>query len=68
MKEVARSVGSVVQKHSGRDFKFSKNEKEAETLWQGRKVALWSAMSLLPGYKCWLVCFNFLGGGLRCLG
>jgi D-lactate dehydrogenase (cytochrome) len=49
MKEVARSVKAVTQKHGGKNFEFSKSDKEAAALWEGRKAALWSVLALREG-------------------
>ena len=32
---------------------FSKTDKEAHDLWQGRKAALWSVMALKEGSRVW---------------
>lgn len=65
MSDVAKSVSTLVAKHGGQDLEFSKTDKEAAALWQGRKAALWSIMGLVPGAKAWttdvwLVYFSFL--------
>lgn len=49
MKEVARSVKAVTQKHGGKNFEFSKSDAEAAALWEGRKAALWSVLALREG-------------------
>lgn len=53
MSEVAKSVQKVIKKHGGKNFEFSKSDKEAEDLWQGRKAALWSVLGLRDGAKVW---------------
>lgn len=53
MKEVAKSVGVIIQKHGGKDLEFSKTDTEAKALWQGRKAALWSIMGLVPEARAW---------------
>ncbi|EIW65740.1 hypothetical protein TREMEDRAFT_41215 [Tremella mesenterica DSM 1558] len=53
MSEVAKGTKAVCQKHGGKNFEFSKTDKEAEDLWQGRKAALWSVLALIEGSKVW---------------
>ncbi|ODN76548.1 hypothetical protein L202_05210 [Cryptococcus amylolentus CBS 6039] len=53
MAEVATSVKSLVSKHGGANFEFSKSDKEADALWQGRKAALWSVLGLVDGARVW---------------
>ena len=53
MSDVAKGVQAVTKKHGGRDFEFSKSDKEAQDLWQGRKAALWSVMALKEGSRVW---------------
>lgn len=49
MKEVSRAVEKVTKKHGGKNFEFSKSDKEAADLWEGRKAALWSVLALREG-------------------
>ncbi|WVQ74688.1 hypothetical protein IAR50_004292 [Cryptococcus sp. DSM 104548] len=53
MAEVATSVKKLVSKHGGANFEFSKSDKEADALWQGRKAALWSVLGLVDGSRVW---------------
>ncbi len=53
MLEVAKNVEKVTKKHGGKNFEFSKSEKEAEDLWAGRKAALWSVLALREGSRVW---------------
>lgn len=53
MTEVAKRVKEVAGKHGGANLEFSRTDKEAHDLWQGRKAALWSIMGLVPGAKAW---------------
>ncbi|WVQ62942.1 uncharacterized protein L199_001091 [Kwoniella botswanensis] len=53
MSEVSKNVLSVVKKHGGKNFEFSKNDEEARSLWEGRKAALWSVLALKDGAKVW---------------
>lgn len=53
MQEVSKGVQVITKKHGGANLQFSKSDKEAEDLWQGRKAALWSVIALKDGYKCW---------------
>ncbi|RSH94260.1 hypothetical protein EHS25_004063 [Saitozyma podzolica] len=53
MSEVSKAVQKVVAKHGGKHFEFSKSDKEAQDLWQGRKAALWSVLSLKEDARVW---------------
>ncbi|KAK8861219.1 hypothetical protein IAR55_002038 [Kwoniella newhampshirensis] len=53
MTEVAKNVQKVIKKHGGKNFEFSKSDKEAQDLWQGRKAALWSVLGLRDGARVW---------------
>lgn len=53
MIDVSKAVGVIAQKHGGKDLEFSKTDKEAAALWQGRKAALWSVMGLVPDSRAW---------------
>lgn len=53
MAEVSKGVQHVVGKHGGRNFEFSKSDKEADALWQGRKAALWAVMGLKEDARVW---------------
>ncbi|WVO12420.1 hypothetical protein L204_100019 [Cryptococcus depauperatus] len=53
MQDVAQGVKSVIAKHGGSNFEFSKTDAEAEALWQGRKAALWSVLGLVEGSRVW---------------
>ena len=53
MADVAKNVQGVVKKHGGANFEFSKSDKEASDLWQGRKAALWSVLALKDGSRVW---------------
>ena len=53
MADVSKNAQAVCKKHGGANFEFSKTDKEAADLWQGRKAALWSVMALKDGAKVW---------------
>ena len=53
MSEVAKNVQKVIVKHGGKDLEFSKTDKEAQDLWQGRKAALWSVLALKDNSRVW---------------
>ena len=53
MTNVAKGVQAVTRQHGGRHFEFSKSDKEAAKLWQGRKAALWSVLALVDGSRVW---------------
>jgi hypothetical protein len=53
MSDVSKSVQKVVAKHGGRNFEFSRSDKEAHDLWQGRKAALWSVLALKEDARVW---------------
>jgi D-lactate dehydrogenase (cytochrome) len=53
MTDVAKAAAIIVQKHGGKNLEFSKTDKEAADLWQGRKAALWSIMGLIPESRAW---------------
>ncbi|GAA5799299.1 hypothetical protein HPULCUR_004710 [Helicostylum pulchrum] len=46
-------VSEIAQKHKGGVFKYAKNEQEKVTLWEGRKIALWSSTLLKPNASVW---------------
>ncbi|CAO3677578.1 unnamed protein product [Rhizopus stolonifer] len=46
-------VSDIVKKHQGGEFKYAKDEKEKEALWEGRKIALWSSTLLKPNASVW---------------
>lgn len=39
----------ILSNHNGSTPKFASSDREKEELWYARKVALWSAMELVPG-------------------
>ncbi|WRT65326.1 uncharacterized protein IL334_002269 [Kwoniella shivajii] len=53
MSEVSKNVLTVVNKHGGKNFAFSKNDEEARSLWEGRKAALWSVLALKENSRVW---------------
>ena len=53
MSQVAKGVQAVTKKHGGANFEFSRSDKEAADLWQGRKAALWSVLALRENAKVW---------------
>lgn len=46
-------VSELVKKHQGGKFRYAKDEKEKELLWEGRKIALWSSTLLKPEASIW---------------
>lgn len=46
-------VRRIAGKYSKSKFIFAKNEMDAEEIWYSRKIALYSAMDLVPGSRCW---------------
>ncbi|KAG2193186.1 hypothetical protein INT47_002878 [Mucor saturninus] len=46
-------VSEITKKHQGGVFKYAKNEQEKMTLWEGRKIALWSSTLLKPNASVW---------------
>lgn len=53
LKESAEIVKKIVRKYGATDFQLARNHQEAEELWEDRKNALYSGLSLLPGGKGW---------------
>ena len=53
LKETARIVRQVAEKHGGFGFTLAANEKEANDLWADRKNALYSGLALVQGSKGW---------------
>ena len=53
MSSVAKGVQAVTKKHGGANFEFSRSDKEATDLWQGRKAALWSVLAIRDGARVW---------------
>lgn len=53
LKETAKIVRSISEKHGGTGFELARNEKEAHDLWTDRKNALYSGLALVPGGRGW---------------
>ncbi|KAG6878896.1 hypothetical protein C0992_006833 [Termitomyces sp. T32_za158] len=53
LQETARVVRKIVEKHGGTGFELARSEKEAEELWDDRKNAHYSGMSLVEGARGW---------------
>ncbi|GLB38819.1 putative FAD linked oxidases, C-terminal domain [Lyophyllum shimeji] len=51
LKETAKVVKRIVEKHGGTGFELARSEKEAADLWQDRKNAHYAGMALLEGAK-----------------
>lgn len=48
-----KRTSEIVSKNKGTKLITATSEKEKEDLWRARKVALWSALALLPGSRAW---------------
>ncbi|KIK50778.1 hypothetical protein GYMLUDRAFT_209035 [Collybiopsis luxurians FD-317 M1] len=53
LQESGRIVKKIVTKHGGFGFKFAKDDKEAEDLWDTRKNALYAGLASVPGSRSW---------------
>lgn len=53
LKETAKIVKSISEKHGASGFELAKTEKEATDLWADRKNALYSGLALLEGSRGW---------------
>ena len=53
LKETARVVKKVVEKHGGTGFTLARNDKEANDLWTDRKNAHFSGCALLENARGW---------------
>lgn len=53
MAQVAKGVQAVTKRFGGANFEFSRSQKEATDLWQGRKAALWSVLALRENSRVW---------------
>ncbi|TCD60929.1 hypothetical protein EIP91_009282 [Steccherinum ochraceum] len=53
LKETARTVKKISEKHGGFGFTLAGSEKEANDLWADRKNALYSGLALVEGCKGW---------------
>ncbi|KAG6900075.1 hypothetical protein C0993_003425 [Termitomyces sp. T159_Od127] len=53
LQETARVVRKIVEKHGGTGFELARSKKEAEELWDDRKNAHYSGMSLVEGARGW---------------
>jgi len=42
-----------VKKHGSTQFVYAKNQRQADDLWNNRKVALFSAQAWIPGSRVW---------------
>lgn len=49
LRETARVVKSVVERHGGSGFTLARNDAEADALWMDRKNAHYSGLALLGG-------------------
>lgn len=48
-----KRTSEIVKKNRGTKLETATTEEEKEALWRARKVALWSALELLPGSRAW---------------
>lgn len=53
LKETAKVVKAVVEKHGGTGFELARNDKEAADLWADRKNAHYSGLALIEGARGW---------------
>ena len=53
VKATAKLVQGIVKKHGSTTFMFASTNDEAESLWEGRKYALWSTIASDPGSRAW---------------
>lgn len=53
LKETARVVQGIVERHGGTGFALAQSEQEAADLWADRKNALYSGLALLEGSRGW---------------
>lgn len=54
VKEDIALTQKLAKANTGKQFFFAKTQADKDRLWEGRKVALWSAMSLKPGAQVWV--------------
>ncbi|EEB90943.1 hypothetical protein MPER_10782, partial [Moniliophthora perniciosa FA553] len=61
LKDTARVVKEVVERHGGTGFQLAKDAGEADDLWHDRKNALYSGLALVEGSRGWStdVCVRF---------
>jgi len=48
-----KRTSEIVKRNKGTKLETATTEEEKEALWRARKVALWSALELLPGSRAW---------------
>ncbi len=53
MKEVSSTLQRITYKHGGENFAFAATKEQADSLWEGRKAALWSVMALKEDSRVW---------------
>ena len=53
LKETAKAVKKIVERHGGTGFQLARDDKEASDLWADRKNALYSGLALLEGSRGW---------------
>ncbi|KAL5501751.1 DLD1_2 [Sanghuangporus vaninii] len=53
LRETAKVVKKVVERHGGSGFTLARNEREADDLWTDRKNAHYSGCALVEGAKGW---------------
>lgn len=46
-------VSEITKQHLGGSFKYAKDEKEQQDLWEARKICLWSATLLKENASIW---------------
>ncbi|KAE9394580.1 hypothetical protein BT96DRAFT_923434 [Gymnopus androsaceus JB14] len=52
LKETAKVVREVAEKHGGFGFQLAKSPQEADGIWHDRKMAHYSGLALVPGCRC----------------
>lgn len=53
IRDNARVVKEICQKNGSLSFDLARNDQEAHDLWQDRKNALWTSLTMVPGGKIW---------------
>lgn len=53
LRETARVVKKVCERHGGSGFTLARNEKEAANLWADRKNAHYSTLAMIENARSW---------------
>lgn len=53
LKETAKVVKAVAERHGGTGFQLARTKEDADALWADRKNAHYAGLAIMPGAKGW---------------